>query len=315
MVKSEKQFDTGLRILEILKILLDDNLSKNSLITRLSTNSDIEQVYTLEAFIKYFNTIEIMGLRINREKNIYKLENALTYLELTKKEKDLFIKLISNLKLLYNEKQENAVKTATYRTLKFFDNEIPQTLTDKVFETENMFSCSDEQKNLIETINKFINEKLMVQIEYKRKTGNVDLIIAEIRKIQEIDGKIMLTCYLPEKYKNKKINLSTVISLSQLQNKITGSKVLNTIVFEVYGRLAYLYRLKPSEKVINFSNSHLVISNSEEDKDVLLKRLLKYGENCKIIKPIEVKEEFLSLTNDILKNLGAINDRNSFYPY
>lgn len=308
MVRAEKQFDTGLRILEILKILLDDNLSKNNLITKLSTNSDIEQVYTLEAFIKYFNTIEIMGLRLNRERNIYKLENALTYLELTKKEKDLFIKLISNLKLLYNEEQENAVKTAIYRTLKFFDNEIPQTLTDKIFETENMFSCSEEQRHLIETINKFINEKLMVQVEYKRKTGTIDLITVEIRKIQEIDGKIMLTCYLPEKCRNKKINLDSIVSLSQLQNKVTGSNVLDTIVFEVYGRLAYLYRLKPSEKVINFSNSHLVISNSEEDKDTLLKRLLKYGENCKIIKPIEVQEEFLALTNDILKNLGAVND-------
>ena len=80
---------------------------------------------------------------------------------------------------------------------------------------------------------------------------------------------------------------------------------MNSIVFEVYGRLAALYKLKPSEKVLDFSNNHLTISNTEEDKDALLLRLLKYGENCKIIRPKAVQEEFIKLTNEILKKLEA----------
>lgn len=308
MIKSERQFDTGLRILEILKILLDDNLSKNNLIMRLSTTSAVEQVYTFEAFIKYFNTIELTGLKLNREKTVYKLKNALKYLNLTDKEKTLYLKLLSDVKCLYNERQENAVKKATYRMLKYFDGEIPEALADKVFETEQMSSCHEEQLRVNETIKKLINDKLMVKIDYKRKSNMISSIIVEIKKAEEKNGKIILTCYSPERCRNKKIYLDSVVSFSQLPDKVSGTKIMNTIVFEVYGRLAYLYKLRPFEKVINFSNSHLVISNSEEDKDSLLKRLLKYGENCKIIKPVSVREEFISLTDEILRNLGENND-------
>ena len=105
--------------------------------------------------------------------------------------------------------------------------------------------------------------------------------------------------------RNKKININSIKSLNQLPQKISGVCYLNSIVFEVYGRLASLYRLKPSEKVIDFSNNHLTISNTEEDKDSLLLRLLKYGENCKIIRPKSLQKEFINLTNDILKNLEA----------
>lgn len=308
MVKAEKQFDTGLRILEILKILLNGNLSKNDLINKLNTNSDIEQVYTFEAFIKYFNTVELMGLKLNREKNIYKLENALTYLKLNAKEKELYLKLLSKVNHLYDERRENAVKALTYRTLKYFNNEIPQSTVDGIFENRQTGLGADKQRCITETINKFINDKLMVKIDYGRKNGTVSSLVVEIRKAEQINGKMVLTCYSPEKRRNKKIFLDSVVSFSQLPDKVSEAKIMNTIVFEVYGRLAYLYKLKPSEKVINFSDSHLIISNSEEDKDSLLRRLLKYGENCKVIKPAEVREEFISLTGEILKNLGEDND-------
>lgn len=308
MVKAEKQFDTGLRILEILKILLNGNLSKNNLINKLNMNSDIEQVYTFEAFIKYFNTVELMGLKLNREKNIYKLENALTYLNLNAKEKELYLKLLSNVKYLYDERLENAVKSLTYRTLKYFNNEISQSTVDGIFENRQTGLGAEKQRCITETINKFINDKLMVKIDYGRKNGAITSITVEIRKAEQINGKMVLTCYSPEKRRNKKIFLDSVVSFSQLPDKVSEAKIMNTIVFEVYGRLAYLYKLKPSEKVINFSDSHLIISNSEEDKDSLLRRLLKYGENCKVIKPAEVREEFISLTGEILKNLGENND-------
>ena len=303
MAKLEKQFDTGLRILEILKILLNDNLSKANLIEKLSCVSDVEQVYTLEAFIKYFNTIEIAGFKLNREKNIYKLENALKYLKLTTEEKELFLKVISQIGLLYDEEQEKSVKQATYRILKYLNNDIKEETIDKIFNPTKMSSNDEETKNILSTLNKLKNDKLMVKIQYESKTNKNNEVFVEIRKIEDKNDKISLVCYIPEKRRNKKIYLDSIVQLSQLPTKATESNTFNTIVFEVYGRLAYLYKLKDSEKVINFSSNHLVISNSEEDKDLLLRRLLKYGENCKIVKPIEVKEEFVSLTNEILKNL------------
>ena len=87
MLKSEKKFDTGLRILEVLKILLISNFSKSEIIDILKDNSGIGSVYTNEAFIKYFNTLKVSGLKINKIKNKYELENALINIELTEEEK------------------------------------------------------------------------------------------------------------------------------------------------------------------------------------------------------------------------------------
>lgn len=303
MAKLEKQFDTGFRILEILKILLNDNITKANLIEKLSCVSDVEQVYTLEAFIKYFNTIEIAGFKLNRAKNIYKLENAFKYLKLTDEEKDLLLKILSKRGLLYDEKQEDVIKQVSYRFLKYFNNDIKEDTLEKIFNPNKMSSNDEELQKVLSTLNKLKNDKLMVKIQYESKTNKNNEIIVEIRKIRNENGKFSLLCYVPEKRRNKKIYLDSIVQISQLPMKTTESTSYNTIVFEVYGRLAYLYKLKESEKVINFSNNHLVISNSQEDKDVLLRRLLKYGENCKIIKPVEIQEEFIALTNEILKNL------------
>lgn len=303
MAKLEKQFDTGIRILEILKILLNDNITKANLIEKLSSVSDVEQVYTLEAFIKYFNTIEIAGFKLNRAKNIYRLENALKYLKLTDEEKELLLKVLSKTELLYDEKQEEAVKQASYRILKYLNNDIKEETLEKIFNPNKMSSNDEETKNIVSTLNKLKNDKQMVKIQYESKTNKNNELLVEIRKIEERNNKITLVCYIPERKRNKRIDLDSIMKLAQLPTKASESTFYNSIVFEVYGRLAYLYKLKDSEKVINFSNKHLVISNSEEDKDILLRRLLKYGENCKIIKPVEIQEEFVSLTNEILKNL------------
>ena len=114
---------------------------------------------------------------------------------------------------------------------------------------------------------------------------------------------MVVLCYLPNFARNIKINIDSIIELNQLPKKSKGTTCLNSVVFELYGRLVSSYKLKPSEKVINFSNSCITVSNTAEDKDVLLRRLLKYGENCKIITPKSMQNELLELTNEMLKNL------------
>ena len=87
MKKSEKKFDAGLRILEVLKVLLNENLKKVEVIEKLKNNDSIESVYSQEAFVKYFNTLEALGFELERVKNKYILLNALYRIDITEKEK------------------------------------------------------------------------------------------------------------------------------------------------------------------------------------------------------------------------------------
>ena len=69
-------FDTAFRILETLKLLSNENLSKPALIKKLS-EGDKTNIYTYEAFIKYFNTLNLLGLLVEKDRIEYSLKNAI----------------------------------------------------------------------------------------------------------------------------------------------------------------------------------------------------------------------------------------------
>ena len=304
MKKPEKNHDTGLRILEVLKILLEKNLSKIELIEKLKENDSVENVYSQEAFLKYFNTFELSGLKLNRFQGKYSLNNALLKTNLSKKEQEMLIFLINSITKLNNKSEEEIMKNFFLIIDKYVDIDLNNELNN-IANKETSIQNSNIRNNIIATLKNLIYEEQRVNITYKKKDNTEETDTFELKEIIEKDNCIYIVCYSPLLGRNRKININSIKSLNQLPQKISGVCYLNSIVFEVYGRLASLYRLKPSEKVIDFSNNHLTISNTEEDKDSLLLRLLKYGENCKIIRPKSLQEEFINLTNDILKNLEA----------
>ena len=304
MNKPEKKHDTGLRILEVLKILLEKNLSKTELIEKLKENDLVENVYSQEAFLKYFNTFELSGLKLNRFQGKYSLNNALLKINLSKKEQEMLILLINSITKLNNKSEEEIMRNFFLKINKYIDIDLNNEL-DNIINKETSIQNSNIRNNIIETLKHLIYEEQKVNITYKKTDNTEETDTFELKEIIENDNCIYVVCYSPLLGRNRKININSIKSLNQLPQKISGVCYLNSIVFEVYGRLASLYRLKPSEKVIDFSNNHLTISNTEEDKDSLLLRLLKYGENCKIIRPKSFQEEFINLTNDILKNLEA----------
>ena len=304
MKKPEKNHDTGLRILEVLKILLEKNLSKTELIEKLKENDLVENVYSQEAFLKYFNTFELSGLKLNRLQGKYFLNNALLKTNLSKKEQEMLVFIIKSIKKLNNKSEEEIMNNFLLKIDKYVDIDLNNELNN-IANKEASIQNSNIRNNVIETLKLLIYEGQKVNITYKKTDNTEETDTFELKEIIEKDNCIYVVCYSPLLGRNKKININSIKSLNQLPQKISGVCHLNSIVFEVYGRLASLYRLKPSEKVIDFSNNHLTISNTEEDKDSLLLRLLKYGENCKIIRPKSLQEEFINLTNDILKNLEA----------
>lgn len=303
MKTSEKTFDTGLRILEVLKILLNEDVSKNELIEKLRYISNIESVYTYEVILKYFNTLEISGLKLNKNGSEYALGNALMQVPFDKDELKTAVKLIKNADILHNKKDEKAIKCLFGRFKKYINSETGKAVIKKALEEKYELTKDGKYEQIISALNKISELNLLIKITYKQKNNLEDTITCELKEIVTNKTKKYIICYVPSMGRNRKILLDTIIKITQLPQKAGGVKFLNTIVFEIYGRLANLYKLRPNEKILNFTNNHIIISNAEEDREILLRRLLKYGENCKIIKPQSVKDEFLNMTCNILQNL------------
>lgn len=305
MKQPEKKHNTGLRILEVLKIILENDITKSELIDKLKKFSDDYHVFTPEVILKYFNTFDLLGLKVAKKgKNKYGLKNALFYTEFTKKELDIIEKMVESVKKLNNKLDEETMRKIILRLDKYTSCDLIK-FQNKVLEEEKYLYNENVKENVITTLKNMIYDKQNVNITYLNNNDDEETITVELKEILEQRKHVYVVCYDSVLGRNRKISLDVITSIKQSPRKATGVSYLNSVVFEIYGRLASVYKLKPSEKVLNFSNNHLTISNSEEDKDVLLHRLLKYGENCKILRPKSVQKEFLDLTEDILKNLEA----------
>lgn len=304
MSKTEKNYDTGLRVLEVLKILLNKNVSKSELMEIVKENSGMETVYTSEAFIKYFNTLESLGFKIEKRKNVYMLKNALYDVDITDSEKEILTQCIMYIKKLHNKSIEAHLTDFFSRTLKY----LPEDFQNEISNAINCFSQNlSEQDNVLKSLESFITDKQQIAVTFLKCNNTKETIVAELRDIIEKEGTIKLVFYDISKLRNKKIFLNSIISINQLHSRIKNNNYVNSVVFNLYGRLAKSYKLKQSEKLIDFESEYITVSNTEEDREALLKRLLKYGENCRIIKPKSFAEEFLSLTDDILKNLEEVS--------
>lgn len=304
MNKEDKIFDTAFRILEILKYLLKENLSKSDLIKKLSNQEKMSNVYSFEAFIKYFNTMNYVGLNIEKDKNFYRLKKALYGIKLKKEEKDLLLEIIENLHLLNNDRSEDVIKDVFIKLVKYIDDEnFDEELVKKIFEKSKEKSALSLNNNLIASLKQIINDNPQVKLEYLSKNKSVNALVVELKEIKEKNNNVFIKCFVPSIGRNKNICVESIISISNIPSQKKLNSMKQAVIFEVYGRLSALYKLKPSEKVINFQKNCLTISNLEEDRDILMRRLLKYGENCKIIGPEDFKEEFLLMVDNILSKL------------
>lgn len=310
MKKTEKNFDTGLRIVEVLKILLEKDVSKNEIIEEIKNNSLFENVYTPEVFIKYFNTLEILGLNIERRKNIYRLKNVFEKLALTKDEYKMLVDLIGYTKKLHNKNLEKSINNIFKKLIKYTDEKIQSDIINAINKSNQRIY---KNPNFIKSLESLLYEEQIISVTYCRNNKTQETISVELREIIEKNNDITLVCYDIKKSRNKKIPITSIISIKQLPNKASKITRTNSVIFRIYGRLADVYKLKPAEKTLDFSPGCITISNYGEDKDVLIRRLLKYGENCEIIQPQNIKEEFLTMTDEILKNLEkeTFNEKNS----
>lgn len=304
MKKPEKKHDTGLRILEILKILLDEDLTKNELIEKLKSNKEIENVYTQEAFLKYFNTFEVLGLKLKKDKTKYGFSSVILKINLDEQEKTALSELVKYINKFNNKSAEEIIEKIFLRLEKYVNLNIEEIL-QKSKEEENVLCNNNVKENLIKTLKDMLYEGQNVNFTYKKNNLVEETITVELKEIVNVNNNTFIVCYNPKLGRSKKICIDLITSLKQEPSRNTGFDYHNSVTFEIYGRLIRAYKLKEHEKAINFDSNRIVISNRKEDKDTLLLRLLKYGENCKILAPKPFQEEFLLLTEKMLKNLES----------
>ena len=147
------------------------------------------------------------------------------------------------------------------------------------------------------------NQKLELSFRQDNKDYKV---ICSPRELTFKNGKAYLSVFNHLSRQIFDIAVDTITSMRQMPVISKGNEVSVTVVYKIGNDLAKSYCLKEWETCDGTpdKNGWLTIVNHNEDFDVLLKRLLRYGSNCVVVSPKTFRESMITAIDDTLKNYG-----------
>ena len=281
--------DTSSRVALLLKELIKRTLTYNDMLQLFNDNNK-KPVYTTVVLNKYLNTLRTLGLNIKREGGKYTLLNFLVQIALSDEEVKAFNNMGKNIIKYGTSSDFQTFLEFKKKILKFMDANSQNKMNNYI---ETYFATPLGAK--IKLLGKICDDGLMVKIRYKGEIHTV-----EPKQILFIENNIYFECYKPKTYLIIKIPVEKVKVISQQPVKNKNTLCKNGVVFEIYGRLISNYKLKDGERVLNETHESMVIKTENEDYELLAKRLIRYKDNCKILKPVEFIKYFEKFTNKIL---------------
>lgn len=302
---TQKTNETATRALEVLKLLANNEYSLKEIISLIFESKKSDYELRADSIYKYLNTFKLLGLEVSKNKNKYRLTSTLFLDELKPDE-------IGSLKLLktYAEKlfTENGIlelDKLLENLCKNFSNinleELNQTKLD--FLAKKWLPQINIEKETFEKYNQLCKEKQKLNFKYFNTDLNkVQTFTVEPEEMLITPSDCILKAYNPEIAETQKFYVAHISDLKQLPTYSKQVNVKNSVTFALKGRLASAYELKKGERITSMNPEYLVITNTEEDREDLLKRLLRYGYLCEILYPKSFRTKAIQLVKKIKNN-------------
>lgn len=299
MKKVKKIGDTSVRVLETLKFLSQRGSTIHDILKFFEKTDSDNKIYTNEVILKYINTLKVFGFRFIKEKDKYVLLNLPIQITLTESELQSFLLIESAL----SKFPEEEVKKEVGLFLKglerrFSDNTRLLSANIKKPYINNLKFDYSKYEDQIHLYEKYCNDKQRIKITYRKKNKVENSIIAEPNEIKYMASNVYFNVYNPATAQIQNINLDLITKVEQLPLKSNTVNMITSVTFELKNRLARAYNLRDGEKLLQLkSDGNIVVMNQQEDHNLLIQRLIRYGENCEIIAPKILREEM----NQIIK--------------
>lgn len=253
---------------------------------------------------KYLNAMKIFGIKVKKINkkyhmlsSIYKIKfnsNDIKSINLLKeaadvlpegKNKSCFESFIKSLEMRYDESAqslEQVTNTTKNLYLDFYHSEMVQ----QVKQCEKY--CQDKQK--LEII--FTNDK----------EEEINLLCSPLETTYQ-KRKICLKVLGNNGSRIYEIPIENIKSIKQLPVASSAQSIPTTVVYRIKNRLARNYKLRDWERLdkIESDGSHVIV-NKNEDLNIILQRLMRYGRECEILSPKFLKEEMIERINKTLDN-------------
>ena len=296
MTYRAKHHDSCVRVLEFLKLLTKEDID----IKELEYDKKFKDIEAPETFLKYISTLEASEIDVRKIGKKYSLCKFPEEIEPDDKEIELIVTVCKAFDACCLEKERGFLDQFLSKLLKSLTLNSKQKLDLKLKSLKN----SETNRKIAAIANdfqKYVDLAQKLKITYD---GETSIVIPKGVEIYE--DRVLLDVYNPKKAENYKFLTQNIEKIEILPIRVVPVNVTSSVVFEVYGRLIVNYRLRDGERVESFSDEKKVIINTGEDKKTLIKRLMKYGENCKITSPKFLQQEMLDELEKVENKLKGV---------
>lgn len=300
---SEKYNDSVIKMFKLLTLLLHGEADFKDVIEIFADENDgvIQNSHVI--LNKYLNTLKIFGIKITKQKNKYYLLNMPFNVDFTEddvraveilkasaplmpagKVRKNLLNFIKDIEIRYDEKARvasNEFAGKSYIDLSFYFAKC----RDQILECEKF--CADKQK---------------LEIIYL-SNGEETSIIASPKEVKYFNRRICFSVYSQFNDQLTEIPIDNIKSIKQLPIVTKNSSHTISVVFALKNRLAKSYKLKDGEYSNGFDkDGNLIVANDAEDLDMLIARLMRYGENCTILSPKFLRDRMLDVISKCIEN-------------
>jgi len=304
MKTSKKISDTSIRVLETLKILCQKSVSVQDVITHFEKIDPNNRIYTNEVILKYINTLKVFGYRFVKEKDKYVLLNAPNQFSFDEKDLKSLYLIEKSANLFPEEKVRTEISSFLQDLKKKFDDN-----TRLLYQNSskpnpiNIGLSYNKYIDRIKKYEKYCVDKQRLKIRYENQNKVILSVMVEPNEIKYKNSDVYLSVYNALSAQVLDINFDSILEIEQLPLRSNAITMLSSVTFLLKGRLAKSYKLHDGEKLLQLkSDGDIIILNQQEDRQLLLRRLMRYGGNCEIISPQNIREEMYELIKLTLNN-------------
>ena len=234
---------------------------------------------------KYINTCRFCKFDIVKDSGKYILRKLPIKISFSQDEEDL----------ITNNLVDNAVKSNSTELINTFSGFLFKLCRLASFDA---FAEPTLNKNpLLKEFEDSLYSELMIEVETK-DGKNFTCSPVDIKYLQD---KIIFSVFYNDSIRD--IPLNKIVSIKKTARKILTGIIPHTVTFRLMKDLAKRYSARPNERILNIeADGSVIISNRSEDKEQLLKRLMRYDEKCEIISPKTLRDEFKTKIDKTLEN-------------
>lgn len=304
MNKYKKTCDTSIRVLETLKLLSNNIASIQDIIRHFEKIDPNNRIYTNEVILKYINTLKVFGFRFTKEKDKYVLLNTINQFNFDEKDLKALCLMEKFAQSLPEEKIKLELNHYIQELEKRFDDNT-RLLFHSITRPDFTPLANDYSKYSaqIKTYEKYCLDEQRLKITYKNQNNQEISMMVEPNEIKYIGNKVFLSVYNPSTAEISDINIKSIVDVSQLPLKSNPTNIYSSVTFRLKDRLAKAYKLPEGEELLKLeSDGSTIILNKKEDRTLLLKRLMRYGELCEVISPKSLREQIKQLIKATLSN-------------